>query len=177
MPDPIEGAADKLEATAASFVRQNRLPGAAVGVIHDGRVAWFGGIGFADAAERRAPEPTTLYRIASITKTFTGTAIMQLRDEGRLHLDDPAVTYLPELRGAASPFGAIETLTIRRMLSHESGLQGDPPGTDWAVPTYEGIVARNLERIAEIGTKVPPKHTTEVLEPGLPATRRDRRSG
>lgn len=156
MPDPIEGVADKLEATAASFVRQNRLPGAALGVIYDGRVAWFGGIGFADAAERRAPESTTLYRIASITKTFTGTAIMQLRDEGRLHLDDPAVTYLPELRGAASPFGAIETLTIRRMLSHESGLQGDPPGTDWTVPTYEGIVARNLERIAEIGVKIPP---------------------
>jgi CubicO group peptidase (beta-lactamase class C family) len=120
MPDLIEGVADELEATAASFVGQNRLPGAAVGVIHDEGLAWFGGIGFADAAERRAPEPTTLYRVTSITKTFTGTAIMQLRDEGRLHLDDPAVTYLPELRGAASPFGAIETLTIRRMLSHES---------------------------------------------------------
>jgi CubicO group peptidase (beta-lactamase class C family) len=156
MLDPIEGAADDLEAAAASFVRENRLPGAAVGVIHDKGLAWFGGIGFADAAERRAPEPTTLYRIGSITKTFTGTAIMQLRDEGRLHLDDPATTYLPELRGAASPFGAIETLTIRRMLSHESGLQGDPPGTDWTVPTYEGIVARNLERIAEIGIKIPP---------------------
>ena len=154
--DPIEGVADKLEAAAASFVRENRLPGAAVGVIQDDGLAWFGSIGFADAAERRAPETTTLYRIGSITKTFTGTAIMQLRDEGRLHLDDAAVTYLPELRGAANPFGAIETLTIRRMLSHESGLQGDPPGTDWTVPTYEGVVARNLERITEIGIMIPP---------------------
>jgi hypothetical protein len=47
MLDPIEGAADDLEAAAASFVRENRLPGAAVGVIHDKGLAWFGGIGFA----------------------------------------------------------------------------------------------------------------------------------
>jgi len=156
MPDPIEGVTDELEAAAASFVGQKRLPGAAVGVIHNEGLAWFGGIGFADVAERRAPEPTTLSRIASITKTFTGTAIMQLRDGGRLHLDDPAVGYLPELRGAASPFGPIETLTIRRMLSHESGLQGDPPGTDWAALRYEGVAARNLQRVAEIGIKIPP---------------------
>ena len=68
----------------------------------------------------------TLYRIASITKTFTGTAVMQLRDAGRLDLDDPAVKYLPELRGAVSPFAAIEAVTIRRMLSHESGLAPEP---------------------------------------------------
>jgi hypothetical protein len=43
MPDPIEGVADELEATATSFVGQNRLPGAAVGVIHDEGLAWFGG--------------------------------------------------------------------------------------------------------------------------------------
>ena len=156
MADPIERVADKLEATAASFVKQQRLPGAAVGVVTGEGLVWFGGIGFADVADRRAPEPTTLYRIGSITKTFTGTAIMQLRDEGRLHLDDPAVDHVPELRDATSPFGPIETLTIRRMLSHESGLQGDPPGTDWTLPVYEGVVARNLERIAEIGIRIPP---------------------
>jgi CubicO group peptidase (beta-lactamase class C family) len=156
MTDPIEGVADKLEATAASFVKQQRLAGAAVGVVTGEGLVWFGGIGFADVADRRAPEPATLYRIGSITKTFTGTAIMQLSDEGRLHLDDPAVDYVPELRDATSPFGPIETLTIRRMLSHESGLQGDPPGTDWTLPVYEGVVARNLERIVEIGIRIPP---------------------
>jgi CubicO group peptidase (beta-lactamase class C family) len=156
MADPIQGVADKLEATAASFVKRQRLPGAAVGVVTGEGLVWFGGVGFADVADRRAPEPTSLYRIGSITKTFTGTAIMQLRDEGRLHLDDPAVDHVPELRDATSRFGPIETLTIRRMLSHESGLQGDPPRTDWALPVYEGVVARNLERIAEIGIRIPP---------------------
>ena len=125
-------------------------------MVHGDELVWSSAAGFADIAGRRVAGPETLYRIASITKTFTGTAIMQLRDEGRLHLDDPAVVHLPELRGARSPFGAIETVTIRRMLSHESGLVGDPPGTEWASAAYEASPAANLARVAEIGTTVPP---------------------
>jgi D-alanyl-D-alanine carboxypeptidase len=147
---------DEFEAKAAAFVKEHRLPGAAVGVVHGDDLIWSEGVGFADIAARRAPDMSTLYRIASITKTFTGTAIMQLRDEGRLHLGDPIVTYVPELRDATSPFGPIETVTIRRMLSHESGLTSEPPGTDWSTPSYEGLIERNLERVNEIGTRVPP---------------------
>jgi CubicO group peptidase (beta-lactamase class C family) len=156
MADPVGDVADRLGARAAAFVKEHRLPGVAVGVVHGDELVWSAGVGFADVASKRAPSASTLYRIASITKTFTGTAILQLRDEGRLHLDDPVVEHLPELRAAASPFGRIETVTIRRLLSHESGLAGDPPGTDWTVPTYEGVVERNLERVTEIGTRVPP---------------------
>lgn len=156
MTSPVAEVASKLEAKAASFVKDNRLPGAAVGVVHGDDLVWATGVGFSDVAARRVPERVTLYRIASITKTFTGTAIMQLRDEGKLHLDDPAVAHLPELRAAHSPFGPIETVTIRRMLSHESGLMSEPPGTDWRAPRYEGVVERNLARVAEIGTKIPP---------------------
>jgi len=97
-----------------------------------------------------------LYAIASITKTFTGTAIVQLRDAGRLDLDDPAVAWLPELRQAASPFGPIETVTIRRMLSHESGLPAEPPGTDWAIPAYQGDPEQTLRQAGEIAVMLPP---------------------
>jgi hypothetical protein len=89
-------------------------------------------------------------------KTFTATAVLQLRDEGKLHLDDPAVVYLPELRDAQSPFGAIETVTLRRMLSHESGLMGDPPGARWFHDVYESSPQVNLARAAEIATRIPP---------------------
>ncbi|MGZ5328984.1 MAG: serine hydrolase domain-containing protein [Actinomycetota bacterium] len=154
--EPIDDVASKLEAKTASFVKEHRLPGAAVGIVHGDALAWSAGVGFADIAARRVPDTSTLYRIASITKTFTGTAIMQLRDEGLLHLDDPAVVHLPELAAVASPFGAIDTVTIRRMLSHESGLQTDPPGTDWLVPEYEGSAERNLARTGEIATTIPP---------------------
>jgi CubicO group peptidase (beta-lactamase class C family) len=154
----VESVADvmpDLEARAASFVEEHRLAGAAVGVVRGDDLAWSAGFGFAEVGARQLPQVSTLYRVASITKTFTGTAIMQLCQAGRLYLDDPAVAHLPELRRAASPFGPVETVTIRRMLSHESGLASDPPGTDWAVPAYEGVVERTLGRAADIGTKVP----------------------
>src|SRR2546430_5574608 len=105
---PVAGLAAQLESRARSFVREHRLPGVAAGVVHGDELVWSSGVGFADVSAGRAPDVTTLYRIASITKTFTGTAIMQLRDEGALHLDDPATMHLPELRLAESPFGAIE---------------------------------------------------------------------
>jgi CubicO group peptidase (beta-lactamase class C family) len=148
--------APAFESKLAAYVKQHRLPGAAAGVVVVGELVWSGGYGFADIAARRSPDARTLYRIASITKTFTGTAIMQLRDQGKLHLDDPAVAYLPELRDATSPFGPIETVTIRRMLSHESGLMGDPPDTDWTHTRYEGSALKNLARVDDIGTRLPP---------------------
>jgi CubicO group peptidase (beta-lactamase class C family) len=157
MTGPVAGGADEFEAALASFVQDNRLYGAAAGVVHDGELVWAGGAGFADISAKRPSEPGTLYRIASITKTFTGTAIMQLRDAGKLDLDDPAVDWLPELKASDNP-KAIARVTIRRLLSHESGLIGDPPGTDWTqpVPVYEGRAERNLARAAEIRAAVPP---------------------
>ncbi len=145
-----------LDARVASFVREHRLAGAMAGVVSGDDLAWRSGCGYAELAGRKPPQASTLYRIASITKTFTGTAILQMCKAGRLHLDDPAVAHLPEFRRAASPFGPIETVTIRRMLSHESGLASEPPGTDWAVPAYEGIPERTLARAADIGTRIPP---------------------
>jgi len=153
MTSPVARVADELEAKAAAFVKEHRLPGAAVGVVHGDDLVWSAGVGFADVEARRMPDVSTIYRIASITKTFTGTAIMQLRDQGLLDLDDPIVVHVPELRGAS---GRIEHVTIRRMLSHESGLTSEPPGTDWSTLTYEGEVERNLERVAEIGTRISP---------------------
>jgi D-alanyl-D-alanine carboxypeptidase len=149
------GAAD-LEARLASFVKKNRLPGGAAGVVHGDELAWSAAVGFADTARRQPTGPGTLYRIASITKTFTGTAIMQLRDAGLLDLEDPAVGYLPELRGAVTPFAPIEAVTIRRMLCHESGLPAEPPGTDWSVPVYQGSPELTLARAGDIVLTLPP---------------------
>jgi CubicO group peptidase (beta-lactamase class C family) len=148
--------ADRFEALAASFVKDHRLPGAAVGVVAGRELVWSAGVGFTDLAAHRRPDASTLYRIASITKTFTGTAIMQLRATGLLQLDDPVVSFLPELAGAARRFAEIESVTIRRLLSHESGLRSEPPGTDFSIPRYEGDVQRTLARVEEIGAVIPP---------------------
>jgi CubicO group peptidase (beta-lactamase class C family) len=157
MAGPGGGGAQQYEAKLASFVRDNRLYGAAAAVVHGDELCWAGGAGFADAAAGRPAGPGTLYRIASITKTFTGTAVLQLRDAGKVDLDDPAVHWLPEL--AASTSGAaIERVTIRRLLSHESGLTSEPPGTDWAIDdlAYSGRAEQTLARSAEIAAAIGP---------------------
>ncbi|HXW47636.1 MAG TPA: serine hydrolase domain-containing protein [Streptosporangiaceae bacterium] len=152
---PVAAGADEYAAKLAAFVKDNRLYGAAASVVHGDELAWAGGAGFADLGTQRPAGPDTLYRIASITKTFTGTAILQLRDAGKLDLDDPAEAWLPELDAAGPGIGHI---TIRRLLSHESGLTSEPPETDWASlePVYEGSAAANLARAAEIRAAIGP---------------------
>ena len=123
-------------------MRDNQLPGGVAGVVRGDEMAWSAAVGFADLSARRLAEPDLLCSIASITKTVTGTAVMPLRDQGRLTLDDPVVAWLPELNAGVSPHGPIEAVTIRRMLSHESGLPAEPPGTHWAIPRYQAPPAR-----------------------------------
>jgi CubicO group peptidase (beta-lactamase class C family) len=157
MTGPVAGGAEQFDAKLGAFVRENRLYGATAGVVHGDELVWSGGAGFADLASGRPSGPDVLYRIASITKTFTGTAILGLRDAGKLDLDDPVVKWVPELSDSPSA-QEIGGVTIRRLLSHESGLVSEPPGADFLAvpPRYEGVVARNLERVGEIYAAVPP---------------------
>jgi CubicO group peptidase (beta-lactamase class C family) len=154
--DAFAAIGPELHAKLVDVVARNRLPGAVAGVVHRNELAWSATIGLADVTAGQPAELGTLFRIASITKPFTGTAIMQLRDTGMLDLDDPAVRWLPELRGAVSGLAPIETVTIRRMLSHESGLPSEPPGTDWSVPAYRGDPGQVLRRPGDITLRLPP---------------------
>lgn len=156
MDNQLDAVSAELEACAARFVKDHKLPGASVGVVLSEGLAWSGHVGFSDLNRRERPTPSTLYAIASITKTFTGTAIMQLEARGLLDLDDPVTKHLSELKGADSSTGPIDAVTIRRMLSHESGLAEEPPGTDWATHVREAVPSEALRRASEIGTKVPP---------------------
>jgi CubicO group peptidase (beta-lactamase class C family) len=144
----------ELDAALAWFVRDRRLAGAAAGALCGDEAPWCSGAGFADLASGAAAGPATLYRVASITKTFTGTAIMRLREAGRLDLDDAVAGYIPEVRQAAPPETRIEQVTLRRMLAHASGLASEPPGTDWTVPLYEGLT--DLGQPGAVVTRIPP---------------------
>lgn len=150
--DLLASIAPDLERTVTSYAQQRHLAGAAVGIVVDDRLVWSHGVGHADQASGRPMDAQTLVRIASISKTFTATAIVQLRDAGRLRLDDPLVSYIPELRLAHSPFGPIEEVTIRRVLQHSSGLATEPemPGGEreypWALESRMSALA-SPERI------------------------------
>jgi CubicO group peptidase (beta-lactamase class C family) len=93
----------------------DRLPSVAAAVVKKGELAWSSAAGFADYDEGREATAQTQYRIGSITKTFTATAIMQLRDEGALDLDDRLEQHVDGIANG--------TPTLRRLLCHLSGLQ------------------------------------------------------
>jgi len=124
---------DRLAATAQAAERQ---PSLSACVFRDGVPVWTHAVGIADVDTAADASPDSQYRIGSITKTFTAVLVMQLRDAGALSLDDPLTKHIPE-----SPHAP----TIRRLLSHTSGIQREPPGEIWESmqpPTREELVAQ-----------------------------------
>jgi CubicO group peptidase (beta-lactamase class C family) len=104
--------------------------------------------GYADLATGRKVDERTIYHWASITKTFTGIGLMQLRDRGRLTLDDPIVKYLPELRAIHDPFGDPGAITLKHLLSHSAGFRnptwpwgGDQPWHPFEPTAWSQLVA------------------------------------
>ena len=114
----------------ATFVRAfdayaagDSVVGASVLLVTNGRVAAHHEYGAADRALGQRVDTATIYHWASITKTLTAIAILQLRDRGRLSLDDHVTKWIPELRQVHDSFGAVDDITIRMLLSHAAGFQ------------------------------------------------------
>ncbi len=99
------------------------IVGGTVAFVHDGRIAAVDYFGMADLESGRPVDEHTIYHWASVTKTFTAVAVMQLRDRGLLDLDDPIVRYIPELRDVHNPFGPMDAITLRHLLSHSAGFR------------------------------------------------------
>jgi CubicO group peptidase (beta-lactamase class C family) len=112
----------RLERLLASEQREKRLPSIAAAVLRDGEVIWESAIGLADVEGGVEATPDTQYRVGSITKTFTAAAIMQLRDAGKLALEDTLDLHVE---------GAAHRPTIRRLLSHASGMQRETQDDSW----------------------------------------------
>jgi len=121
-------------------------PSVSAAVASNGEIVWGETVGVANAATGEEATPDHQYRIGSITKTFTAVAIMQLRDAGKLDLEDPLDRHLE---------GVAHKPTIRRMLSHSSGLQREPPGDVWETMRFtEG--EEFLQSAAEAEQVLPP---------------------
>lgn len=137
----VRAALDLFSAWVESQMAYAGLPGLSAGIVHDQTLVWARGFGYADVEGRAPATPETLYRIASITKLFTSTAIVQLRDAGRLRLDDPVETHLPWFRLERRVADATP-ITIRHLLTHTSGLPreaGFPYWTDSSFPTIDEV--------------------------------------
>jgi CubicO group peptidase (beta-lactamase class C family) len=134
---------ESLTADLSRIVREaqaeKRLPSVSAAAVHDGEIVWRETVGLADTDSDEAATPEHQYRIASITKTFTAVAVLRLRNEEKLALDDPLDRHLP---------GAAHRPTIRALLTHLSGLQREVPGDVWEtleMPTREELVPRLAE--------------------------------
>jgi D-alanyl-D-alanine carboxypeptidase len=127
-PDVL-GAERLFSAWIEEQIAYRGLPGVAVGVVSNQDLIWSKGFGFADLKAKVPMTATTKIRMASNSKLFTAIAIMQLREEGKLGLDDPVVKYLPWFK--AKPAGDDDgPITIEQLLSHSSGLQREA-GDHW----------------------------------------------
>jgi CubicO group peptidase (beta-lactamase class C family) len=106
------------------------VPGIAYGIIIDGRVVHIGTAGLRNVETKAPVDTQTVFRIASMTKSFTALAILKLRDDGKLSLDDLAERWVPELKGLAYPTTDSPRLTIRHLMSHATGFPEDNPWGD-----------------------------------------------
>ena len=143
-PEPLAARVDR---RLAETQRRERVPALSAAIFAGEDQHWSGAVGLADVEAGREVTHDDQFRIGSITKVITAICIMQLRDEGRLSLDDQLSDHLPAPQRGP---------TIRRMLSHLSGLQREPVGDVWAtmeLPSMDDLVEQlpNTELVLDPG--------------------------
>lgn len=119
----LEAALGDFRKLHRSEVQRSGIAGSSFYMVLDGRTVAADHLGEQDAEGHVPVDARTLYHWASITKTMTGIAIMQLRDRGLLKLDDPIVRYVPELAAVHNPFGDTGAITLRQLMSHSAGFR------------------------------------------------------
>jgi len=123
---PLKQAIQDITRYVAALKAERRLPGCSVAVVHGDDLVWAEGFGLADHSRGIPTSPRTVYKAASLTKLFTATLMMILRDEGLLSLDEPLSKYVVGVR-VQNPFPDPQPLTFRQVAAHVAGLPVDPP--------------------------------------------------
>jgi CubicO group peptidase (beta-lactamase class C family) len=138
-------ATDSLAEQLAAHVETHGVPGAAAGVLVDGE-AHTACVGITNVEHPLPVTDTTLFQVASITKTFVSAAILLLHEEGRLSLDDPVGTHLPDLHARTGL--DTDAITIEHLLSHQAGFDGDH--------LFVGRIPDSLDQLADARRLFPP---------------------
>jgi len=131
---PASPYTERLDPILEQIVREQNLPGLAIGVVKDGRLVYSRGVGTMETGAANKPvTPETLFHMASITKPFVATAVMQLAEQGKIDLDSPVTRYVPYFRLKDDRYRLI---TVRQMLTHTSGMP-DVDNYQWDKPEYD----------------------------------------
>jgi CubicO group peptidase (beta-lactamase class C family) len=118
------GAVTQLQAFIQAEMTSQRLAGVSIALVKDQQVLWTQGFGWADQQNKQPATPETLYRVGSISKLFTATAVMQMVEAGQVKLDGPVQAVLPQFQ-MRSRFGSASAITPRQLLTHHAGLPRD----------------------------------------------------
>jgi CubicO group peptidase (beta-lactamase class C family) len=129
----------------SDFRLDSHAPGLVYGIVADGRLVHVKGFGVQDLKAKRPVTADSLFRIASMSKAFTGLAILKLRDEGKLSLDALAEAYIPEMRGWRYPTADSPRIRVRDLLHHTAGFVMDDPWGDRHQVISEAELTRMLK--------------------------------
>lgn len=123
-PSPqIREALTELTTFYKKRAKARKVVGSSLAIIRDKEQIYRSNFGLANLETKESIDNQTIYHWASVTKTFTGIAIMQLRDRGKLSLDDPVTKYIPELRKVHNEYGSMDEITIRQLMTHSAGFR------------------------------------------------------
>ena len=128
--EKIKTACITIDSIYKRYAVENHLPGISFGVVADGQLVYKNNYGYTNIDKKIPATSASLFRIASMSKSFTCMAILKLRDEGKLNLDDPAYLYIPELRNVKYPTADAPHITIRHLMTHSAGFPEDNPWGD-----------------------------------------------
>jgi len=127
-----------------NFAEANHFPGYAFGIVVDGKLVFKGSGGYANLEDKIPASSASMFRIASMSKSFTALAILQLRDQGKLHLDDAVEKYIPALKGQGLTKDA-PVITIRHLMSHSAGFPEDNPWGDRQLADTENDLIKLIQ--------------------------------
>ncbi len=128
--EKIKNTFEVVDKIFSDYADSNHLPGVAYGLVVDGKLIYKGNIGYTDIDKKIPVTSSSLFRIASMSKSFATMAILKLRDDGKLDLDDPAYLYIPELKDLKYPTVDAPHITIRHLMTHGAGFPEDNPWGD-----------------------------------------------
>lgn len=137
-----------IDAAYAAFAQEQQIPGIAAGIVQDGRLVHVTKIGLADREAGRPVGKDTAFRIASMTKNMTSLAILSLRDQGRLALDAPVSTYIPQFAAVKPATADSAPVTVRHLITHTAGFVTDDPWGDRVL----GMTPAELDAMMATGT-------------------------
>ena len=156
-PTALDGALEQIDAIADRLFAGWHVPGLSYGVTLGGRLVHSRGLGTLRVGEDATPEAGSVFRIASMTKSFTAATVLALRDEGRFALDDRIDRYVPELASLRYPTTDSPPITIRHLLTMTAGFPTDDPWGDRQqgldLDEFRRLLARGLSFAWAPGTR------------------------